>query len=510
MISHTGERPYKCPYCGKGVQSKQSLTSHIRTHTGEKPFTCHICGKSFSDQAFFTKHKRLHITDEDGNQVKEFVCSICSKGFTRIVYLKSHMLGHETGRLGSSKCASLKYDNKFKMEAVQRCKEVGLSQASEELRVRYDTLKGWVLVANQPHICPTCKKGFPYLYELKTHMKIHSSEGGGSPEERKSMYVKRYSASEKDEVVAYSEIHGVKEASEHFSVALSTVKSWIQKLQSPSNCDICGKTFSNGSMLRRHQEQVHHIQAAAPVEAAGETLSFSEYLKEHNLLPSEEEVMRRREEKEEEKRKAEEAVREAMVREQEEEVFRQTEELFKDREGAFEEVASTSLQPDDLIRSAMASYDMLASASEGSNNQGKESKTEGATDIPEGIKVEENPEEEQDEEPFEEESDDDFDMGGYDDDSEEEMEEKVDTKALAVSPNESKEEGVKEEDVKMEPDDDDEDDEDFVGAKGEKKKKRKRWTPPEGGPCEWCGMTFKEPSYLRDHQLRRWDTMIAC
>jgi len=514
MISHTGERPYKCPYCGKGVQSKQSLTSHIRTHTGEKPFTCDECGKSFSDQAFFTKHKRLHITDEDGNQVKEFVCSICSKGFTRIVYLKSHMLGHETGRLGSSKCASLKYDNKFKMEAVQRCKEVGLSQASEELRVRYDTLKGWVLVANQPHICPTCKKGFAYLYELKTHMKIHSSEAaGGSPEEKKSMFVKRYSASEKSEVVAYSEIHGVKEASDHFSVALSTVKSWIQKRQSPSNCDICGKTFSNGSMLRRHQEQVHHIQAEAPAEAhGGVSLSFSEYLKGHNLLPSEEEVMRRREEKEEEKRKAEEAVREAMIRKQQEEVFRQTEELFKDRDlgGDFGEGGSASLQPDDLIRSAMASYDMqLASAS---NDQSRESETDGATGIVEDIKVEFNPEEEQDEEPFEEESDaDDYDLGGYDDDdSDEEMEEKVDTKALAFSPNASKEEAaVKEEDVKMEPDDEEDEDEDYVGGEKGEKKKRKRWTPPEGGPCEWCGMTFKEPSYLRDHQLRRHPEELA-
>ena len=506
MISHTGERPYKCPYCGKGVQSKQSLTSHIRTHTGEKPFTCHVCGKSFSDQAFFTKHKRLHITDEDGNQVKEFVCTICSKGFTRIVYLRSHMLGHETGRLGSSKCASLKYDNKFKMEAVQRCKEVGLSQASEELKVRYDTLKGWVLVANQPHICPTCKKGFAYLYELKTHMKIHSTEGEGILNSKSGTYVKRYSATEKDEVVAYSEIHGVKEASEHFSVALSTVKSWVQKLQSPSSCDICGKTFSNGSMLRRHQEQVHNIQTAAPVEEAGESLSFSDYLKEHNLLPSEEEVMRRREEKEEEKRKAEQAVREAMVRQQQEEVFRQTEEMFKDREGGgFAEGNPTSFQSNGLIRNAMASYDMIASGSKGSKSQRMDSLTEDDVGIAESIKIEVNPEEEQDEEPFEEESDDDFDMGGYDDDDDEsdgDMEEKVDTTSLAFSPNESKEEAVKEEEVKMEPEDDDGDGEALTAAVGEKKK-RKRWIPPEGGPCEWCGMTFKETTYLRDHQLRR-------
>ena len=82
------------------------------------------------------------------------------------------------------------------------------------------------------------------------------------------------------------------------------------------------------------------------------------------------------------------------------------------------------------------------------------------------------------------------------------MEEKVDTKALAFSPSESKEEAVKEEEVKMEPEDDDGDGEALTAAVGEKKK-RKRWIPPEGGPCEWCGMTFKETTYLRDHQLRR-------
>ena len=90
------------------------------------------------------------------------------------------------------------------------------------------------------------------------------------------------------------------------------------------------------------------------------------------------------------------------------------------------------------------------------------------------------------------------------------MEEKVDTKALAFSPNASKEEAaVKEEDVKMEPDDEEDEDEDYVGGEKGEKKKRKRWTPPEGGPCEWCGMTFKEPSYLRDHQLRRCNTTFV-
>ncbi|KZV66066.1 hypothetical protein PENSPDRAFT_554400, partial [Peniophora sp. CONT] len=55
-------RRHECPHCHRRFNRPSSLGIHINTHTGERPFICPYagCGKRFNVNSNMRRHYRKH------------------------------------------------------------------------------------------------------------------------------------------------------------------------------------------------------------------------------------------------------------------------------------------------------------------------------------------------------------------------------------------------------------------------------------------------------------------
>lgn len=67
MKTHTGEKPYKCPFCYKAFASKKNMIVHSRIHTGERPYACTKCDKRFYHSSAVKKHLKSHKDADEGS-----------------------------------------------------------------------------------------------------------------------------------------------------------------------------------------------------------------------------------------------------------------------------------------------------------------------------------------------------------------------------------------------------------------------------------------------------------
>ncbi|XP_063240013.1 uncharacterized protein LOC134540893 isoform X2 [Bacillus rossius redtenbacheri] len=84
-VWHDNPLPYKCDICGQRFKHTSILSVHKRrSHTGERPYKCPYCPYTFAVGSTMKKHIILHTKQFP------FVCEHCSKGFTTRLKLVNH------------------------------------------------------------------------------------------------------------------------------------------------------------------------------------------------------------------------------------------------------------------------------------------------------------------------------------------------------------------------------------------------------------------------------------
>lgn len=86
---HSGDKPYKCEFCGRFFRQWGDLKYHVTSlHSNTKMFQCEYCGKDFARKYSLVVHRRIHTGE------KNYICEYCTKTFRAASYLQNHRRIH--------------------------------------------------------------------------------------------------------------------------------------------------------------------------------------------------------------------------------------------------------------------------------------------------------------------------------------------------------------------------------------------------------------------------------
>uniref|UniRef100_A0A3Q3QCE5 C2H2-type domain-containing protein n=1 Tax=Monopterus albus TaxID=43700 RepID=A0A3Q3QCE5_MONAL len=287
---HAALKPYECPECGMVFKHYSVMENHRRKHTDNtRAHLCNICGKTFKYSSLLHQHQYLHTGQ------KPFRCPECGKKFAFAQNMKAHCRQHRLHVNNSSIEQPSKQAPVSAQEAVRGPGKENTYQSAEPRRTfncplcpqtyctpanlrahmliheaEYEKLertprsprdiqKQW----DKGHSCPHCPSIFRDESSLKVHLlSVHKSV---------AQYLERVAAPPKKQFNPLSSDY-LQGKWRSDSISIKSYK-----------CSECGKTFRHRSVLELHM-RIHSKDKPYQCKVCGKGFRFSSYLQQHLII----------------------------------------------------------------------------------------------------------------------------------------------------------------------------------------------------------------------------------
>lgn len=153
---------HRCEYegCGKSFKKLSALKLHINTHTGKRPFECPWCDKAYFKSTHLAVHMEGHeeaLEEEEEEEKKRHACEACGKVLATKFSLERHR-----------RVCGVRYKCDLCQKEYER-----LAWFDDHME-RHGKQRGR---SSKIQHCPHCEKGFSLLRYLRQHVKNVHGKG---------------------------------------------------------------------------------------------------------------------------------------------------------------------------------------------------------------------------------------------------------------------------------------------------------------------------------------------
>ncbi|XP_034409036.1 zinc finger protein 665 isoform X2 [Cyclopterus lumpus] len=317
---HAALKPYECPECGLAFKHYSVMEDHRRKHTDNmRSYLCNICGKTFKYSSLLHQHQYLHTGQ------KPFRCPECGKRFAFAQNMKAHCRQHRMLKNNPSAEQPCKPAPTSAQEAVRGpgkenahqsddpkqpfncplCPQTYLAPANLRVHMlvheaEHETLertpkppkenKHW----EKGQTCPQCPSVYHDESSLNMHMlSVHKSvaqplETAATPPKNQLTPLSSDNVQGKWRSDGISiKLYKCSECGKTFRHrSVLELHMRIHSKDKPYQCKVCGKGFRFGSYLQQHLI-IHTGQKPYKCPDCGKDFAFLQNMKTHQKLHQE-------------------------------------------------------------------------------------------------------------------------------------------------------------------------------------------------------------------------------